>query len=478
MNNRNDKQLPTAASFLLTEDCNLRCKYCFEKHHQKVMSIEVLRAGLKYLCLNAVKAGSSSFHSMVFGGEPFLQPDLVEETFRYGYELQQEFGINFSAGIVTNATIYTKRLEKIILEYIDKFTINLQLSVDGVKEVHDMYRVTKAGKGSFDKVAENIPKFKKLFEKKPQYLSIHGCINKDSMPFLYENYKFFKNDWGFEKIWFMPVHEEAWEASDVAMYRTELGKIADDIILKVTETKDLSYINGYAPMDRCLSLNMKPSTPCGAGKTFISITADGDIYPCHHFYFSDPDELKIGTVYDGVDDSKRALFLEYTGKDMSCPSDCECGGCYRCIAVNYQVNGSITSQVRGFYCEMSHIENEMQKKILKVTQDLGLVSPRGKTFIEAWIKDGMYYELFQNSDGSQTITDRPATPSDSPIPAGSSKKEHSCDCGGECSSKGSEESFQILAQGLNYVVDKLKVMEDNQKLILENQDKILALLAK
>ena len=33
-------KLPTACSLLVTEQCNLRCKYCFETHNNRFMNWE------------------------------------------------------------------------------------------------------------------------------------------------------------------------------------------------------------------------------------------------------------------------------------------------------------------------------------------------------------------------------------------------------------------------------------------------------
>ena len=51
------RELPTAASFLLSEDCNLACTYCFELgcRNKNTMTKEVAEQGLQYLSDNAIK---------------------------------------------------------------------------------------------------------------------------------------------------------------------------------------------------------------------------------------------------------------------------------------------------------------------------------------------------------------------------------------------------------------------------------------
>ena len=54
----------------------------------------------------------------------------------------------------------------------------------------------------------------------------------------------------------------------------------------------------------------RPSAPCGAGKNYITITAKGEIYPCHHFYYNDPEKTtKIGDVWNGIDEQPERFLL-------------------------------------------------------------------------------------------------------------------------------------------------------------------------
>ncbi len=402
-----DKRLNiSSASFLIAEDCNLACKYCFElnKRNKTIMSKEVAKKGLEFLCENALKNEDNEFHAMLFGGEPLLAPDIIKYIFDYGLKLSKENDIKFTASIITNATIMNEDIFWLFMEYKDKVNLNCQLSVDGIQKVHDMYRVAKNNKGSFSIIEKNIPKFKKIYKNNPDMLSIHGCVNRNSLPYLFESYKFFRNDWGFNKIWFMPVHEEKWSEDDIKIYEEQLNKIADYILDIVLKENSIDELRNYSPLNQCVKTRTQfPSTPCGAGKTFATITANGEIYPCHHFYFNDYDkETLLGNVFDGVDDNKRKIFLEYSYKDMSCPSNCDWYGCHRCIAVNYIENGSIFSQVRNNYCKMSYIEktivdrmnNVLIKNNLLKEQNNENIDYSNMKLVDAWIEGNIYCEKF------------------------------------------------------------------------------------
>ena len=66
--------LPDSASFLITEDRNLACKYCFELGHRnrRAMSKEVIHKGMELLFEGAKDSGRNEVHVTLFGGEPFF----------------------------------------------------------------------------------------------------------------------------------------------------------------------------------------------------------------------------------------------------------------------------------------------------------------------------------------------------------------------------------------------------------------------
>ncbi|MGG2085316.1 radical SAM protein [Lysinibacillus pakistanensis] len=368
------KVLPTSASILVTENCNLACTYCFEVHNTKVMTKETARKTLEFLCLNAVESGVGRFDAMIFGGEPLLNPEVVEEIFRYGVELSQKYNVTFTSNIITNCTVMNDKIKNMLIKWRDPANLTIQLSVDGKEEVQNRYRITKTGGGSFHLVEKNIPIFKEIFADDPRRLSIHGCVNRETVGSLYESFHFFKYDWGFKNIWFLPVIEEKWRLDDVVAYDEQNKLIFKDILKTIKETGDISPVYEYAPMDRCMDRQVRPSAPCGAGKNFVTVTCNGEIYPCHQIYFHDPEkETLIGNVYTGLDEPARTMYVDYTQENLSCPSTCENVHCFRCLAVNWIENGNIFSQVRGYYCYLSSTDKKYQDMLRKEVEKLGLM---------------------------------------------------------------------------------------------------------
>ncbi len=365
--------LPTSASFLITENCNLACKYCFEKHNDKIMSKEVAQKALEFLSDNALVEQHNDFHAMLFGGEPLLNIDLIDFIFHTGEEIAQRKGLKFTTSIITNGTIMSDEIKSVLSWHKNSSHLTLQLSIDGNKESQDLYRITKTGQGSFDLVQKNIKDFQEIFRDDLYKLCFHACVNKQTIDKMYENYTFFKQTWGAKNIWFLPVMEEKWDAEDVAVYDQQNQLIFDDIVSELKETRNLNLIKQYAPMDRCMNHEFADK-PCGAGGNFVTVTAEGELYPCHQIYFNDPEKTtKIGDVFSGLDEEKRRPYVEYTRHDLQCNHECKNNNCYRCIAVNFVKNHDIFKQITGAYCDLMSVDKKYQDKLEAEIKELGLI---------------------------------------------------------------------------------------------------------
>lgn len=404
--------LPTSASLLVTEKCNLSCSYCYELkgHNKSKMSIGIVHKALEYLCNNAKLINNEEgFHVMIFGGEPFLYPEIVEEICEYGYQLQQKHKVKFTATVITNGTQMNDYIFYILTNYKNKIGLTCQLSIDGIEEAHNLYRVMKNGEGSFKYIQKNIDKFKLAYKDKSWMLNVHGCINKLTLPYLYQNYIFFRENWGINKIWFMPIHEENWNENDVILYKEQLNKICDYMIEKCNEDQSLDEINTYTPINKCFYPYKKSIRPCGAGKSFITITTNGDIYPCHMFYFNDKNQkYLIGNVFKGIHENSqiRKKFLSITEDSMTCEANCENTNCYRCLGANWLKNGSPVNQIKGVYCQLSSVEKSITDRMKKEIVNLPFVDLNDRKFMKKekeWVENGLLYSLYINPVGEEVV---------------------------------------------------------------------------
>lgn len=137
-----------------TPFCNIACEYCYlpSRNSTKRMSREVAKRVFEQVF------ASEYFDAVTFvwhAGEPLVLPtDYYKEMFDIANTVNQKFGKTFRHNIQTNGTLIDDDWVKLI----EKYDIQIGISVDGPKFIHDKYRVNRSGKGTHDKVMAGIRK--------------------------------------------------------------------------------------------------------------------------------------------------------------------------------------------------------------------------------------------------------------------------------------------------------------------------------
>ena len=161
------KVLPLNYTFLISTACNSRCKTCRiykQKHHE--LSLDEWEKILKSF-------GHSPFWITLTGGEPFLNPNLVDLC-RKIFTLCQPHILTIPTNSLLWKTIPKKT--ETILKRAEKTQVILNLSLDGVGSKHDQIRGVK---GSFIAFQKNYCLLKKLKNKYPNLtLGIHSVISR------------------------------------------------------------------------------------------------------------------------------------------------------------------------------------------------------------------------------------------------------------------------------------------------------------
>lgn len=370
-----------SASLILTENCNLACEYCYtlKSRQNRSMTEEVARKSIDFLADGAKRNGDGRFHITYFGGEPLLNLTVLESSFDYALEVAKANNLQFDCQIVTNCTIFTQKYMKFLARWKQILgRINVQLSVDGPPEVQDRHRITVNGHQSssvINMVLRDYIDFAAAHGiKLGDEIHVHSIVTPESLPQLYETYMYFRR-LGFPGIWIMPLHEADWTEEDISTFERLLSNIADQILSDCKEHGTLEYYTAFSSSSRCP--NEHPEKPCAAGYTYCSITPDGDIYPCHRFYFEEPREFHLGTLGDEWDkiNENRRFFLDYTSSNMMGTNQCRACknySCYRCIAANRSKTKNYLL-VNPSYCSMSLVGDKVRNELARKLQEAGLL---------------------------------------------------------------------------------------------------------
>ena len=141
----------------LASRCNLACSYCYMyehvdqswRHQPKFMSVETIRAlGLR-LEEQAKSMRDGCLMVVAHGGEPLLHPDLDY----FFTELKRAVrSCKLVFAIQTNGTLLTSEN----LAILERHAVRVGISIDGNRESHNRMRITRDGKGTYDKVIQGL----------------------------------------------------------------------------------------------------------------------------------------------------------------------------------------------------------------------------------------------------------------------------------------------------------------------------------
>jgi len=258
---------PSSAHWItlfVTTDCNLRCDYCYNAElKNSELNFEKARKIIDwfYQQTYAPERGIA-----FFGGEPLLKFDLIKKIVQYGKIKYPE--IVYS--ITTNGTLITKEN----IELLKSFKY-VSVSIDGPKEVHNLHRKFKNGKGSFDSI--NFAYLKNL-----KNLHINSVITPQNI------YHFHKTILFFQKLnvrhSFRIAYELDWKEKDIEEFRLQMRWFANYFLSSYNDIrKRRLFLPIYAFLNTIKRFD-DSHFYCEAGRSSFAITPDGDLFPCHRFY--------------------------------------------------------------------------------------------------------------------------------------------------------------------------------------------------
>lgn len=149
---------PTSAILFPTFNCHLRCVYCYsEAGKQKVnMTWEIAKAAIDFIVENTKqneeKECSLEFHG---GGEPTWNWPVFQSSLSYFQEHTRGNGLVSKVNLVTNGMLSETQTDWIVKHNLR----TVQVSLDGMEEIHDSQRPTAGGDKSFAVVYRTIRSF-------------------------------------------------------------------------------------------------------------------------------------------------------------------------------------------------------------------------------------------------------------------------------------------------------------------------------
>ena len=325
-------------------DCNLSCGYCFylpkaelfsaSKRHR--MKDQVLTETLQQALSQCNQAISISWQ----GGEPTL---MGLDFFQRATEYEQTYGRGktVSNAFQTNGVL----LDRKWAHFFKRYNFLVGLSLDGPEHIHDHYRRTPRGGGSFARVHSTA----KMLLTQGVPVNVLTCLTDYSVNYPKEIYDFHKQT-GLIYMQFIPIVEtHSCGSREVASFSVSAHQYGD-FLCALFDLWRKDFVNGQPTTSvrlfeslffHCLGENNPQCTfreQCG---DYLVVEHNGDVYPCD-FYVDE--QWKLGNVMtdhliDLLNSEKQARFRKQKSAVAAACGQCgyreHChGGCIKDRAFN------------------------------------------------------------------------------------------------------------------------------------------------
>lgn len=343
-------------TFQVTDDCPLKCSYCYQgnKGH-RMMSKETAKKAVDLLFRMYDEDNSTFINRKTkgiilefIGGEELMNVEVMD--FICGYFIDQcvekhhPWLLTSRFSMISNGVLYFNPDFQAFMEKYKDFT-SFGITLDGDKEIHDRCRVFPDGKGSFDMAVAAEEHYVSHFgghEGRDTKVTIAPENLKDVNRII----KFFVEK-GKKIIHANTVYEAEWSIEQAKVFYAELKKMADYLLERNDPELMVTLFDErmFRPLD-------KDNLQCwcgGAGK-MLAFDPDGIAYPCIRYMPSslgnNAPPVIIGDVngiYQTEKQKKTKKLLESIDRRTKNTDECfNCpiaDGCADCEAWNYQSSG-------------------------------------------------------------------------------------------------------------------------------------------
>lgn len=269
--------------------CNLNCEYCYflkkaslypeSKFH---MSDAVHDAYITQL----FSANQGPQVTVAWqGGEPTLMGlDFFKQSIKF-QKSKVRPGVTVENTFQTNGIL----LDDQWCHFFHENNFLVGLSIDGPKELHDIYRKDRSGQGTFDRVMKAV----RLLQKHKVEFNVLCTVNSKNADQPLEVYRFFRDEARTPYIQFIPIverdnetgYQEGSQVTDRSVKPSQYGRFLMEIFDEwvkhdVGKTFIINFDGALAGwLDMAGTVCIFGPT-CGLG---VALEDNGDLYSCDHF---------------------------------------------------------------------------------------------------------------------------------------------------------------------------------------------------
>lgn len=338
--------------------CNLDCEYCFyldkTDYYPETKQFDMGDTTLEAHVKNYIESQPVGCREVTFGwqgGEPTLRG---LDFFRQAVALQQKYarpGMKIINTLQTNGVLINDNWAAFLKQH--EFLVGI--SIDGDQELHDHYRKTRSGKGSYRQVVQGLQMLQK-HQVDTNVLTVIQNHNGDHGKRLYHHLK----QLGVRFIQFIPIvePEKGKGVSERSVSPAQFGQFMVEVF-EEWRKGDIGkvYVSHF---DNALGMHLgMPSSICvhapQCGENLV-VEHNGDVYSCDHFVYP---EFKVGNINqrDYPDLIETPIQQQFsTRKPIGSQTHCQrcdqrplCHGA--CPAQRIDENGELSISAKHYLCE-------------------------------------------------------------------------------------------------------------------------------
>ncbi len=301
---------------VLTHRCNLACDYCYAgEHHREQMEDALIDRAVDLLWADGAEEAQLSF----FGGEPFLRFEAMQRAVARARARADARGTRLLLQCTTNGTLVGGEQ----VAFAATSGMRVTVSIDGVREAHELQRPRAGGGSSFDACSRGLRAL------------LDGGADTDAMmvaspqvvPHVYRSASWLWSE-GVATVRCNLVLGAPWEASDRAELREQLWSVAAEMVAR-RQQGEPAVFEPFAPA-------LRRALPASRGRAIarvrraqVVVATGGNLYPCAPMVGEDRDggpeaTLRLGHLDDGSDEVARRVAARGAG--------CDAGGACACAA--------------------------------------------------------------------------------------------------------------------------------------------------
>jgi uncharacterized protein len=189
-----------------TPFCNINCSYCYLPQRDVTSVIEQSTVRALFDKVFASSWTGEGLTVIWHAGEPLVVPVAFYETAFAAIEKMRPAALRLRHSVQTNGMLITPQW----CDLFKKWDVGVGVSIDGPKHLHDAHRVTRTGRGTFDKTLAGIH----LLKREQVPFHVISVLSRQALNSPQEMFDFFVSE-GIEDVCFNVEESEGAHVSDL-----------------------------------------------------------------------------------------------------------------------------------------------------------------------------------------------------------------------------------------------------------------------